>query len=117
MGECHVFFCVFEVLDEGLDLCVPVFLEFFNLLIALSADDLDLLFFLYGDCLSFVHDFLPHQMLDLILDGLRPREIFSLDAEGLVGAEQVDHLVDFLAVEVLLVLVFCQVSRQDAGLV
>ena len=56
-------------------------------------------------------------MLDFILDGLRPREIFPLDAEGLVGAEQVDHLVDFLAVEVLLVLVFCQVSRQDAGLV
>lgn len=82
-------------------------MEFFNLLISLSADDLDLFLFLYCNFLSFVDDFLPHQMFDFILDGFCPCEIFSLDAEGLVCAEEVDHLVDFLAVEVLLVLVFC----------
>jgi hypothetical protein len=56
------------------------------------------------------------EVLYFVFDGVCAVEVFALDAEGLVGFEEVDHLFDFFAVQVLLVLEGAEAAQKHGGL-
>jgi hypothetical protein len=56
--------------------------------------------------------FLPLQLLDLRLHPVRPAEVLPLDAQRLVGLQQLHHFADLLRVQILLVLERAQPSQE-----